>query len=57
LAKTFSYAMEYSDPDVIVFLGDIFDEGSRATDDQYDATLARFKAIYPQTSYIKVIYL
>ena len=49
--------MEYSDPDVIVFLGDIFDEGSRATDDQYDATLARFKAIYPQTSYIKVIYL
>ncbi|XP_052817791.1 uncharacterized protein LOC128243849 isoform X1 [Mya arenaria] len=57
LWKTFSYALEYSKPDIIIFLGDIFDEGSKASDSEYAATLARLRGIFPQTSYIKTIYI
>lgn len=57
LRKTFSYAYSYSQPDVIVFLGDLFDEGSKATKLEYSETLDRFRRIFRETEYIKTIYI
>ncbi|XP_053392739.1 metallophosphoesterase 1 homolog isoform X2 [Mercenaria mercenaria] len=57
LRKTFSYAYEYSQPDVIVFLGDLFDEGSKASKFEYSETLDRFTHIYHETKHTKTIYI
>ncbi|XP_052261926.1 uncharacterized protein LOC127865904 isoform X2 [Dreissena polymorpha] len=57
LWKTFAHAFDYSQPDVIIFLGDLFDEGSKAFPEEYKSTLDRFQSIFPQTSYMKTIYI
>ena len=54
LRKTFSYVYEYTKPDVIVFLGDLFDEGSKATRFEYGETFNRFSYIFHETKYTKV---
>lgn len=46
LKKTFSHAFHHTKPDIVCFLGDIFDEGSVADDKQYKAYYARFKEIF-----------
>jgi metallophosphoesterase superfamily enzyme len=46
LAKTFSQANEYIKPDWILFLGDIFDEGLSATDDEFKRYFDRFDSIF-----------
>ena len=46
LAKTFGWAMYAYDPQVVVFLGDLIDEGSEANDDDYLSYVIRFKNIY-----------
>ena len=54
LWKTFTYAYHYSKPDVIVFLGDLFDEGSKATQAEYALTLDRFNSIFAPIKFTKV---
>ena len=34
-------------PHVVVYVGDLFDEGSTASDVELAATMRRFRAIYP----------
>jgi hypothetical protein len=46
LAKSFYYALHYIKPDVVVFLGDLMDEGSTSTDDDYQFYKTRFSAIF-----------
>lgn len=46
LRRTFQVALNEAKPDIIVFLGDIFDEGSVARDDEYDGYLRRFHQIF-----------
>ncbi|CAF1303070.1 unnamed protein product [Rotaria magnacalcarata] len=46
LAKTFSQANQYVQPDWILFLGDIFDEGLSATDDEFKRYFERFDSIF-----------
>jgi len=46
LAKTFSQANDYVKPDWILFLGDIFDEGLSATDDEFKRYFDRFDSIF-----------
>ena len=46
LKKTFSWAMYAYEPQVVVFLGDLLDEGSEADDEQYLDYVIRFKSIY-----------
>ena len=46
LSKTFSWAMYAYDPQVVVFLGDLIDEGSEADQDDYQDYVIRFKNIY-----------
>ena len=46
LAKTFSYALNHVQPDIIVFLGDLTDEGSNANDADYELYVKRFNNIF-----------
>ena len=58
LAKTFGWALYYYRPDVIVFLGDLVDEGSRTTSrDLYLDYVYRFHSIYPSHSAGLMIYV
>ncbi|KAF2903993.1 hypothetical protein ILUMI_02164 [Ignelater luminosus] len=46
LAKTFSYAFHFTKPDVVIFLGDLFDEGSTATNPEFNTYLRRLFKIF-----------
>ncbi|VDO87096.1 unnamed protein product [Heligmosomoides polygyrus] len=46
LSKGFSQALSATNPDLIVFLGDLFDEGLEANDAELEWTLSRFNAIF-----------
>lgn len=46
LAKTFNQAKDYVEPDWILFLGDIFDEGLSANDDEFQRYFERFDSIF-----------
>ncbi|CAF4569108.1 unnamed protein product [Rotaria sp. Silwood1] len=46
LAKTFPQANAYVKPDWIIFLGDIFDEGLSASDDEFKRYFNRFNSIF-----------
>uniref|UniRef100_A0A8D8FFM3 Metallophosphoesterase 1 homolog n=1 Tax=Culex pipiens TaxID=7175 RepID=A0A8D8FFM3_CULPI len=48
LSRTYRRALQHTTPDVICFLGDLMDEGSVATDVQYDEYFARFADIFTQ---------
>ncbi|XP_065090334.1 uncharacterized protein LOC135711390 [Ochlerotatus camptorhynchus] len=48
LSKTYRKALQHTTPDVICFLGDLMDEGSVASDVQYDEYYARFANIFTQ---------
>ncbi|KAK0043453.1 cell division control protein 1 [Biomphalaria pfeifferi] len=55
LRKTFSRVYEHTRPDVIIFLGDIMDEGSKATDAEYQSYVERFDSIFYEKVYTKTI--
>lgn len=40
------YAFGFAKPDVVVFLGDLLDEGSTSTDDEYKTYIRRFFRIF-----------
>jgi hypothetical protein len=46
LAKTFTQVKAYIKPDWTLFLGDIFDEGLSATDDEFKRYFERFNSIF-----------
>uniref|UniRef100_A0A8D8S8Y6 Metallophosphoesterase 1 n=1 Tax=Cacopsylla melanoneura TaxID=428564 RepID=A0A8D8S8Y6_9HEMI len=46
LSKTFSKALSYTSPDLVVFLGDIMDEGHIAHDEHFNKYLARVRQIF-----------
>lgn len=51
LIKTFIYAFGFAKPDVVVFLGDLLDEGSTSTDDEYKTYIKRFFRIFFRGSF------
>jgi predicted phosphodiesterase len=51
LAKTFTQANAYVKPDWILFLGDIFDEGLSATDNEFERYFERFNSIFNYKNY------
>jgi len=53
LSKTFSWARYAYNPDVIVFLGDLMDEGSEGTDEEFLGYVKRFRNIY-ETNAVKI---
>ncbi|XP_022915995.1 metallophosphoesterase 1 [Onthophagus taurus] len=58
LLKTYNIAFDFVNPHVVIFLGDLFDEGSTATQKEFDTYKARFHGIYGHsTEFIKHVYL
>lgn len=47
MKQAFSFAASIYEPDVVVFLGDIFDEGSFSSDDLFDKAKSDFEKIFP----------
>jgi len=54
LAKTFERALAFTQPHIIVFLGDLLDEGNIATAQEYKQYVQRFRRIYQNRNYKKV---
>lgn len=46
LSATFAQAISHSQPNAVVFLGDLMDEGSVANDEQFERYVHRFNRIY-----------
>ncbi|XP_063985476.1 uncharacterized protein Mppe isoform X3 [Diachasmimorpha longicaudata] len=57
LAKTFTRAMSHAQPDVIVFLGDLMDEGHISTMQDFSRYKSRFDRIFQTPEHILTIYL
>ncbi|CAF0905719.1 unnamed protein product [Brachionus calyciflorus] len=46
LKSGFNYANSYTKPDATIYLGDLFDEGLKSSDEQVERYYQRFKSIY-----------
>ncbi|XP_071107211.1 uncharacterized protein [Haliotis cracherodii] len=57
LSRTFSLAFSYTQPDVVVFLGDLMDEGSRATPTEYEMYMDRLESIFYPVRYAKKMFV
>lgn len=58
LAKTYHNAYEFTKPDVVIFLGDLFYEGMHSSDKEFEVYLKRFKKIFNlQSNKSRYIYL
>ena len=57
LSKTFGLAYGYVSPDVVIFMGDLLDEGSTAKDIDYETYFQRFQRIFAVDSSTKVYLL
>ncbi|GFR99648.1 metallophosphoesterase 1 [Elysia marginata] len=53
LRSSFSRAYQHARPDVIVFLGDLLDEGSKASKSEYLSYVERFNNIFYETKFCK----
>lgn len=49
--------MRFSQPDVILYLGDLLDEGSIAFPEQYNSYIQRFKQIFITPQYVKAVHI
>ncbi|PNF22752.1 hypothetical protein B7P43_G06671 [Cryptotermes secundus] len=55
--KVFQKAVSHVDPHVVVFLGDIMDEGSVATDDEFKRYIERFHNVFHVNHRAKFVFL
>ncbi|KAK2152758.1 hypothetical protein LSH36_320g06040 [Paralvinella palmiformis] len=55
LQKTFSFVYSHAKPDVVVFLGDLLDEGSQADPEDYDSYVKRFRHVFNIPSSVQII--
>ncbi|XP_022697294.1 metallophosphoesterase 1-like isoform X2 [Varroa jacobsoni] len=55
MKRTFATAMTLHQPEVVVFLGDLFDEGQWMDNVQFNRDVQRFKRIFPQAEKTKFI--
>lgn len=51
---TYKRALKFAKPDIVCFLGDLLDEGSVATNDQFKNYVDRFNSIFHIDDNIKV---
>lgn len=54
LRKTFERTLDFTQPHIICFLGDLLDEGSIANQQDFDSYVKRFNRIYKINTNIKV---
>ena len=53
----FFYAVSYVRPDVVVFLGDLLDEGSIASDDEYMTYVHRFRKVFRTPPAVRSVFI
>lgn len=51
LKKSYSHALHHVKPDVVIFLGDLMDEGSISTDKDYELYKKRFLHIFDASTF------
>ena len=54
IKKTFQRAYAHVSPDIVIFLGDLLDEGSNANPEEYDSYVQRFRKVFIIPSNVKV---
>lgn len=57
IRNTYVQAYSYTKPDIVIFLGDLTDEGSSAKQDEFDDYVRRFFSIFPANNESKHIWL
>lgn len=57
LTRTFGLVYQHVQPDIILFLGDLMDEGSTATNEDYQYAYQRFQDVFSIAKYTKKIYI
>ncbi|XP_036360798.1 uncharacterized protein LOC115213812 isoform X2 [Octopus sinensis] len=57
ISRSFSMAFLHSSPDIILFLGDLMDEGSIATNEEYELYYQRLQNIFQDAAETKKIYV
>ncbi|TMS38580.1 hypothetical protein L596_005272 [Steinernema carpocapsae] len=57
LRRSFRLAMDVVNPDIVVFMGDLMDEGVKLSDDEWEATIQRFESIFWMPDDVQTIYL
>ena len=57
LRSTFQVASNFFKPDIVVFLGDLTDEGSLSNDQLFSEYASRFMTLFHVDSSVKTIYL
>uniref|UniRef100_A0A7E4UZM6 Metallophos domain-containing protein n=1 Tax=Panagrellus redivivus TaxID=6233 RepID=A0A7E4UZM6_PANRE len=57
LARGFAQAVAVAKPKAIIFLGDLFDEGVQMNNQEFEYTIERFKAIFPEIRNVLTFYI
>ncbi|XP_071442509.1 metallophosphoesterase 1 [Hetaerina americana] len=57
LSKNFLLALNHVRPDIILFLGDLMDEGSRASAEEYSRYKERFFSIYRAEAHVQMLFI
>ncbi|XP_017777817.1 PREDICTED: uncharacterized protein C630.12 isoform X2 [Nicrophorus vespilloides] len=58
LRKTYEDVYKFTEPDIVIFLGDLFDEGSTATNSEYKSYADRFFNVFNiPSNFAKTIYI
>lgn len=57
ISKTFAVANDYLKPHAVIFLGDLFDEGEWASDEDFRLYVERFFAIFAHLNYNQAIFV
>lgn len=57
LRAGYATVMNKLKPDAVIFLGDLFDEGSIATDEEFNLTYKRFESIFGLPEAVSFIYI
>ncbi|GMS97460.1 hypothetical protein PENTCL1PPCAC_19635 [Pristionchus entomophagus] len=57
LSLGFFYALRHGRPDLIIFLGDLFDEGVEGSDEEFEWTLERFDKIFASYKSVQKVYV
>ncbi|CAO1402207.1 unnamed protein product [Diamesa serratosioi] len=57
MERTYKQAVSHTHPHVIIFLGDLLDEGSIANDEKFQRYLKRFKETFPKPANTEIIYI
>lgn len=52
--KTYSTAFEFIQPNIVIFLGDLFDAGVDVSETQFKNYVKRFYRIFKMNKYVKV---